>query len=96
MEPKYLKSLGNQDFQHYTGLRVLPQMRGDPIWLDPGLGQHRAAASGIYCVWPTIGSGRASRPRMELSRPSCAGFIDLAVGSVGDQSGGLLQNFPAS
>jgi hypothetical protein len=43
MEPKYLKSLGNQGFQHYTGLRALPQMRGYPIWLDPRSDRHRAA-----------------------------------------------------
>jgi hypothetical protein len=43
MEPKYLKSLGNQGFQHYTGLRVLTQMRGYPVWLDPCPGRYRAA-----------------------------------------------------
>jgi hypothetical protein len=46
-----LKKLGNLGFQHYTGLRVLTQMRGHPIWLDPCSGRYRAAASGyLLCL----------------------------------------------
>jgi hypothetical protein len=45
---KHLKSLGNQGFRHSIGrhsigLRVLTQMRGYPIWLDPRPGRYQAA-----------------------------------------------------